>query len=90
MEDRARRYALRLLRAMREQHSNVHVGMWVTPYAVPRDAGLDPDRPLYEEAIDCLVAEEAIEWAEETVRAAGDPIFYRIKQRGIEMMEGVE
>ena len=37
-------------------------------------------------AIEYLVEEEAIECAEETATALGNPI-YRIKQRGMEMME---
>jgi hypothetical protein len=87
MEDRVRRYALEVLRAIREQHQNVRVGTWVDPYTVAFEAGLGyPDGPYYGQAIEYLVAEDAIELVEEPATALGNPI-YRIKRRGMEMME---
>ncbi len=87
MEDRVRRYALQVLRAIRDQHPNVRVGTWVDPYTVAFEAGLRyADGPFYRQAIEYLVEEDAIEWAEATPTALGDPI-YRIKRRGMEMME---
>lgn len=88
MEDRVRRYALQVLRAIRDQHPNVRVGTWVDPYTVAFEAGLGhPDGPSYGQAIEYLVKEDAIERAEETATTAlGNPI-YRIKRRGMEMME---
>jgi hypothetical protein len=87
MEDRVRRYALQVLRAIREQHPNVRVGTWVDPYTVAFEAGLGyPDGPVYWRAIEYLVEEDALECAEETETALGNPI-YRIKRRGMEMME---
>jgi hypothetical protein len=87
MEDRVRRYALQVLRAIRKQHPNVRVGTWVDPYTVAFEAGLGyPDGPFYGQAIEYLVEEDAIERAEETASALGNPI-YRIKRRGMEMME---
>ena len=51
------------------------------------EAGLGyPDGPFYGQAIEYLVEEDAIERAEETASALGNPI-YRIKRRGMEMME---
>jgi hypothetical protein len=81
-------YALQILRAIRDQHPNVQVGTWVDPYTVAFEAGLGhPDGPSYGQAIEYLVKEDAIERAEETATTAlGNPI-YRIKRRGIEMME---
>ena len=87
MEDHVRRYALQVLRAIREQHPNVRVGTWVDPYTVAFEAGLGyPDGPFYGQAIEYLVEEDAIERAEEAATALGNPI-YRIKRRGMEMME---
>jgi hypothetical protein len=87
MEDRVRRYALQVLRAIREQHSNVRVGTLVDPYTVAFEAGLGyPDGPYYGQAIEYLVEEDAIELVEEPATALGNPI-YRIKRRGMEMME---
>ena len=87
MEDRVKRYALQVLRAIREQHSNVRVGTWVDPYTVAFEAGLGyPDGPYYGQAIEYLVEEDAIELVEEPATALGNPI-YRIKWRGMEMME---
>jgi hypothetical protein len=87
MEDRVSRYALQILRAIREQHPNVRVGTWVDLYTVAFEAGLGyPDGPFYGQAIEYLVEEDAIEVAEETATALGNPI-YRIKKRGMEMME---
>jgi hypothetical protein len=87
MEDRVRRYALQILRAIRKQHPNVGVGTWVDPYTVAFEAGLGyPDGPFYGQAIEYLVEEDAIERAQETASALGNPI-YRIKRRGMEMME---
>jgi hypothetical protein len=86
MEDRVRRYALQILRAIREQHPNVRVGTWVDPYTVAFEAGLGfPDGPYYGQAIEYLVQEDAIELVEEPATALGNPI-YRIKRRGMEMM----
>ena len=87
MDDRVRRYALQVLRAIRDQHPSVRVGTWVDPYTVAFEAGLGyPDGPFYGQAIEYLVEEGAIECAEETTTALGNPI-YRIKRRGMEMME---
>jgi hypothetical protein len=52
---------------------------------VPKGLGY-PDGPSYGQAIEYLVEEDAIECAEETATALGNPI-YRIKRRGMEMME---
>jgi hypothetical protein len=66
---------------------NVRVGTWVDPYTVAFEAGLGyPDGPYYGQAIEYLVQEDAIELVEEPVTAMGNPI-YRIKRRGMEMME---
>ena len=82
-----RQYALQVLRAIRDQHPSVRVGTWVDPYTVAFEAGLGyPDGPFYGQAIEYLVEEGAIECAEETATALGNPI-YRIKRRGMEMME---
>jgi hypothetical protein len=87
MEDRVRRYALQVLRAIRDQHPNVRVGTWVDPYTAAFETGLGyPIGPSYGQAIEYLVEEDAIEWAEETATALGNPL-YRIKRRGMEMME---
>jgi hypothetical protein len=88
MEDRVRRYALQVLRAIRDQHPNVGVGTsWVDPYTVAFEAGLGyPDGPFYGQAIEYLVEGDAIECAEQTATALSNPI-YRIKRRGIEMMD---
>ncbi len=82
-----RRYALQLLRAIRDLHPNLRVGTWVDPYTVAFEAGLGyPDGPFYGEAIEYLMDEDVIECAEETATAMGNPI-YRIKRRGMAMME---
>ena len=77
---------MEVLRAIRQQHPNVGVGTWVDPYTVASEAGLGyPDGPSYGQAIEYLVEQDAIECAEETATALGNPI-YRIKRRGMEMM----
>jgi hypothetical protein len=86
MDNRLRRYALQILRVIRDQHPSVRVGTWVDPYTVAFEAGLGyPDGPFYGQAIEYLV-EDANECAEETATALGTPV-YRIKRRGMEMME---
>ena len=50
-------------------------------------AGMNPDGPYYAQAIDYLVVERALDWAEETRRVVGRPI-YRISRRGLEMSGG--
>ena len=50
-------------------------------------AGMNPDGPYYAQAIDYLVGKRALEWAEETRRVVGNPI-YRITRRGLEMSGG--
>ena len=51
------------------------------------EAGLGyPDGPFYGEAIEYLVEEDAIERAEGTATALGNPI-YRIKRCGMGMMD---
>ena len=50
-------------------------------------AGMNPDGPYYAQAIDYLVSERALEWAEESRRVVGKPI-YRITRRGLEMSVG--
>ena len=87
MDDRVRRYALQVLRAIRDQHPSVRVGTWVDPYTVASEAGLGyPDGPFYGQAIEYLAEEDAIELVDEPATALGNPI-YRIKLRGMEMME---
>jgi hypothetical protein len=87
MQDHIEQYALELLRALREQHPNIFAGAWVDPYMVALYAGMNPDGPYYAQAIDYLVSERALEWAEETRRVVGKPI-YRITRRGLEMSGG--
>jgi hypothetical protein len=80
-----RRYAMQVLRAMREQHPDAQAGTWVDPYMAAHVAGLNPDGLLYDPAIDYLVDEEAIEWVEGTAQAQTNPI-YLITRRGLKMM----
>ena len=76
---------MKLLRAIKEEHPNAQVGTWVAPYNAAYDAGLDPDTPFYRRAIDYLVDEGALVWAEQTANLQTNPI-YRITQRGMEML----
>ena len=56
-------------------------------HGVAFEAGLGyPDGPFYGQAIEYLVEEDAIECAEGTATALGNPI-YRIKRRGMGMMD---
>ena len=84
-QDRIERYALELLHAIREHHPDIYAGAWVNPYTAALDAGLDPDSSSYRVAMEYLQAEEALEWAEESLELAGSPL-YTITLRGMAML----
>ena len=85
MEDPDRQYAMRLLRAIKEQHPDARAGAWIDPYIVAYEAGLDPDTPFYRRALGYLLDEDALKWAQPTATLQSNPI-YEITNRGEEMI----
>jgi hypothetical protein len=83
--------ALALLRAAKEHHDRLEPGeplsegMRVAPELVAERVGLEPETRRYERAVRYLVREGALVWEE---RLGGVPgvDFYRITERGIQMM----
>ena len=85
MQERIERNALELLHAIRVHHPEIYAGAWVNPYTAALEAGLDPDSAHYRAAMEYLQAEEALEWAEESLELAGSPL-YTITLRGMAML----
>jgi len=83
--------ALTLLRAMKDHHNlqnpdaPLSRGTRVTPELVPERVGLAPDTLRYERAVRYLVREGALVW-EERLGSVPGVDFYRITERGIQMM----
>ena len=83
--------ALALLQATKEHHERLQPGeplsegMRVAPELVAERVGLDPETLRYERAVRYLVREGALVW-EERLGSVPGVDFYRITERGIQMM----
>ena len=83
--------ALVLLRAMKDyhEHHNPDVpfseGTLLAPELAAEHAGLETDSLRYERAVGYLVREGALVW-EERVGTVPGVDFYRITQRGVELL----
>jgi len=83
--------ALALLQATKEHHDRLapgeplSEGMRVAPELVAERVGLDPETLRYERAVRYLVREGALVW-EERLGSVPGVDFYRITERGIQMM----
>jgi len=84
--------ALALLRAMKECHEQNNPdapfseGTLLAPELAAEHVGLEPDSLRYERAVGHLVREGALVW-EERVGTVPGVDFYRITQRGLELLE---
>jgi hypothetical protein len=88
MQENIEQDALELLHAIRVHHPDIYAGAWVNPHTAALEAGLDPDSSSYRVAMEYLQAEEALEWAEESLELEGSPL-YTITLRGMEMLQEV-
>lgn len=83
--------ALDLLWAMKDHHGRqdpdapLSDGTRVAPELVAERVGLDPDTLRYERAVRWLVREGALVW-EERLGSVPGVDFYRIMERGLQMM----
>ena len=84
--------ALALLRAMKDYHENhdpdtpISEGTLLAPELAAEHVRLETDTLRYERAVGFLVREGALVW-EERVGTVPGVDFYRITQRGLELLE---
>lgn len=76
-DERIQRYVDAILVAIQQhpQPGRIREGGPFYPHMMILDAGLDPDQPEYEEAVAHLEGSGMIEYAEETVRVVGPPLY---------------
>ena len=84
--------ALALLRAMKDYHEHNNLdtpfseGTLLAPELAAEHTGLESDTLRYERAVGYLVREGALVW-EERVGTVPGVDFYRVTQRGLELLE---